>query len=101
MIVRKLYFGWGLLAVVARKHHAYSDMEVSSDRRDPHSPWLEGFWHIQLCNVWYYLAELRKHPGSLTTFARDVLAQRGWWDRHVFRRGWMGLLCGTIMLWIV
>ena len=88
-------------AAVHRKHHAYSDVEIGPDRRDPHSPWLEGFWHIQLGNVWYYLAELRKHPETLTTFARDVIARRGWWDRHVFRRGWMGLLFGTCLLWIV
>jgi stearoyl-CoA desaturase (delta-9 desaturase) len=40
-------------AAVHRKHHAYSDAEIAPDRRDPHSPWLEGFWHIQLGNVWY------------------------------------------------
>ncbi|MGE0451302.1 MAG: fatty acid desaturase [Vicinamibacterales bacterium] len=88
-------------AAVHRKHHAYSDVEVAPDRRDPHSPWLEGFWHIQLGNVWYYLAELRKHPETLTTFARDVLNQRGWLDRHVFRRGWAGLLTGTVLLCLI
>ena len=85
-------------AAVHRKHHAYSDVEISPDRRDPHSPWLEGFWHIQLGNVWYYIAELRRHPETLTLFARDVLNQRGWWDQHVFRRGWLGLLAGTLLL---
>jgi stearoyl-CoA desaturase (delta-9 desaturase) len=85
-------------AAVHRKHHAYSDVEISPDRRDPHSPWLEGFWHIQLGNVWYYLAELRRHPETLTLFARDVLNQRGWWDGHLFRRGWVGLLAGTLLL---
>ena len=88
-------------AAVHRKHHAYSDIEIAADKRDPHSPWLEGFWHIQLGNVWYYLAELREHPETLTTFARDVLSRRGWWDRHVFCRGGMGLLFGTSILWIV
>jgi stearoyl-CoA desaturase (Delta-9 desaturase) len=88
-------------AAVHRKHHAYSDVELSPDRKDPHSPWLEGFWHIQLGNVWYYLAELRHHPETLTTFARDILNRRGWWDRHFFRRGWMGLLFGTSLLWLV
>jgi stearoyl-CoA desaturase (delta-9 desaturase) len=87
-------------AAVHRKHHAYSDVHVAADKRDPHSPWLEGFWHIQLGNVWYYLAELKKHPETLTIFARDVLNQRGWWDTHFFRRGWLGLLCGTSLLWI-
>jgi stearoyl-CoA desaturase (delta-9 desaturase) len=88
-------------AAVHRKHHAYSDAEIAPDRRDPHSPWLEGFWHIQLGNVWYYLTELRKHPETLTLFARDILSQRGWCDRHFFRRGWMGLLAGTVLLWLV
>src|SRR5262249_47341211 len=55
----------------------------------------------QLGNVWYYLAELRKHPDTLTTFARDILNKRGWWDRHFFRRGWMGLALGTSILWMV
>ncbi len=85
---------------VHRKHHAYSDLEIAADKRDPHSPWLEGFWHIQLGNVWYYLAELRRHPETLTLYARDVLARRGWWDRHLFRRGWLGLLIGTAFLWL-
>ena len=88
-------------AAIHRKHHAYSDVEIAPDKRDPHSPWLEGFWHIQLGNVWYYLTELRKHPETLTTFARDVLNRRGWWDRHFFRRGWMGLSCGTALLCVV
>ena len=56
-------------AAIHRKHHAYSDVEVAPDKRDPHSPWLEGFWHIQLGNVWYYIAELRRHPETLTVFA--------------------------------
>jgi stearoyl-CoA desaturase (delta-9 desaturase) len=64
-------------AAVHRKHHAYSDVEIAPEKRDPHSPWLEGFWHIQLGNVGYYLAELRHHPQTLTLFARDVLARRG------------------------
>jgi stearoyl-CoA desaturase (delta-9 desaturase) len=88
-------------AAVHRKHHAYSDVAVDPDRRDPHSPWLEGFWHIQLGNVWYYLTELRRHPETLTLFARDILSQRGWWDRHFFRRGWMGLALGTVLMWLV
>ncbi len=50
---------------VHRKHHVYSDVEVGPGKRDPHSPWLEGFWHIQLGNVWYYIVELRKHPETL------------------------------------
>lgn len=88
-------------AAVHRKHHAFSDEEVSADKRDPHSPWLEGFWHVQLGNVWYYLAELKRHPETLSTYARDVLSRRDWWDKHLFRRGWLGLLCGTSLLCVV
>jgi stearoyl-CoA desaturase (delta-9 desaturase) len=86
---------------VHRKHHAYSDVALAPDRRDPHSPWLEGFWHIQLGNVWYYVAELRRHPETLTVFGRDVIARRTWADRHVFRHGWLGLLSGTALLCVV
>ena len=85
-------------AAVHRKHHAYSDIDNGPDKRDPHSPWLEGFWHIQLGNVWYYLAELRKHPETLTIFARDILGRYNWIDRQVFARGWLGLLFGTTLL---
>ena len=88
-------------AAVHRKHHMYSDVELGPGKRDPHSPWLEGFWHIQLGNVWYYIVELRKHPETLSIYARDVLSRRGWWDRHVFRRGWLGLLFGTSLLWSI
>jgi stearoyl-CoA desaturase (delta-9 desaturase) len=85
-------------AAVHRKHHAYADVQIAPDKRDPHSPWLEGFWHIQLGNVWYYVAELRRHPETLTIFGRDILDRRGWWDRHLFRHGWLGLLSGTLLL---
>ncbi len=47
MIVRE----W---VAVHRKHHAFSDVEG-----DPHSPYLEGFWHIQLGNIFYCLREAR------------------------------------------
>ncbi|MGE5362019.1 MAG: fatty acid desaturase [Bacteroidales bacterium] len=99
------FFNWlstgvdpAVWAAIHRKHHAFSDVEVSHDKRDPHSPWLEGFWHVQLGNVWYYLVEVKRHPDVITTYARDVLNQRGWWDEHVFRRGWLGLLFGTLLL---
>src|ERR1700681_1788670 len=40
---------------VHRKHHAFTDQEG-----DPHSPVLEGFWQVQLGNVFYYLRESKK-----------------------------------------
>lgn len=85
-------------AAVHRKHHAYSDVEIAADKRDPHSPWLEGFWHIQLGNVWYYIAELREHPETLTIFGRDVVQRRTVLDKYLFRHGWLGLLFGTAIL---
>src|SRR5215467_3081544 len=35
---------------VHRKHHAFTDQEG-----DPHSPLLEGFWSVQLGNVFHYI----------------------------------------------
>jgi len=37
---------------VHRKHHAFTDEEG-----DPHSPKIEGFWQVQLGNVFYYVRE--------------------------------------------
>ena len=39
---------------VHRKHHAFTDEEG-----DPHSPKLEGFWNVQLGNVFYYVREIK------------------------------------------
>ena len=41
---------------VHRKHHAFTDEEG-----DPHSPKLEGFWKVQLGNVFYYIREVEEH----------------------------------------
>ena len=41
---------------VHRKHHAFTDEEG-----DPHSPKLEGFWKVQLGNVFYYVREIEEH----------------------------------------
>jgi stearoyl-CoA desaturase (Delta-9 desaturase) len=78
---------------VHRKHHAFTDEEG-----DPHSPALEGFWKVQLGNVFYYLRELR-NPDVIDRYARDV--KDGWWDQHVFSRGLVGLTIGTIALCFV
>src|SRR5579864_5817341 len=73
-----LWMTTGLLTqewvAVHRKHHAFTDEEG-----DPHSPALEGFWHVQLGNVYYYIRE-------------------GFWDTYVFKHGWLGLTLGTIAL---
>ncbi len=78
---------------VHRKHHAFTDEEG-----DPHSPALEGFWKVQLGNVFYYLRELR-NADVIDRYARDI--KDGWWDRHVFKRGLLGLTLGTIALCVV
>jgi stearoyl-CoA desaturase (delta-9 desaturase) len=78
---------------VHRKHHAFTDEEG-----DPHSPALEGFWKVQLGNVYYYIREAKK-PEVLERYARDI--EEGWWDRKVFHYGLVGLTLGTIALCLV
>ena len=78
---------------VHRKHHAFTDQEG-----DPHSPLLEGFWAVQLGNVYYYMREVKK-PDVVERYARDI--DEGWWDRHVFRYGLLGLAVGTTLLCLV
>jgi stearoyl-CoA desaturase (delta-9 desaturase) len=75
---------------VHRKHHAFTDEEG-----DPHSPALEGFWKVQLGNVYYYMRELRK-TDVVERYARDI--RENWWDRRVFSRGYLGLTLGTVAL---
>lgn len=78
---------------VHRKHHAFTDEEG-----DPHSPALEGFWRVQLGNVYYYMREVKK-TDVVERYARDI--HEGWWDRNIFKRGWLGLTIGTIALCLV
>lgn len=71
---------------VHRKHHAFTDREG-----DPHSPYLLGFWKVQLWNVYYYAREARS-PEIVKKFAPDVGNDR--WERYVFSWGWIGVaLC--------
>jgi stearoyl-CoA desaturase (delta-9 desaturase) len=78
---------------VHRKHHAFTDEEG-----DPHSPALEGFWKVQLGNVFYYIREVKK-TDVVERYARDI--KDGWWDRHVFKHGLLGLAIGTVGLCVV
>jgi len=79
---------------VHRKHHAFTDEEG-----DPHSPALEGFWAVQLGNVYYYMREIKK-TDVVERYARDI--KEGWWDRLVFKHGWLGLTIGTVALcWVI
>jgi stearoyl-CoA desaturase (Delta-9 desaturase) len=75
---------------VHRKHHAFTDEEG-----DPHSPYLEGFWSVQLGNVFHYLKE-RSEPGIVEKYAKDLVPDA--WDRVIFDRGYLGLLTGTAAL---
>ena len=82
---------------VHRKHHKYTDKEG-----DPHSPALEGFWKVQLGNVFYYMREL-KDPTLVSTYARDLRPDL--WDKVLFNHGSLGLavgiaaLCLSLGLW--
>jgi stearoyl-CoA desaturase (Delta-9 desaturase) len=78
---------------VHRKHHAFTDEEG-----DPHSPKIEGFWNVQLGNVFYYVREI-KNTDVVARYARDI--KDGWWDRHVFNRGLLGLGVGITALCLV
>jgi stearoyl-CoA desaturase (Delta-9 desaturase) len=78
---------------VHRKHHAFTD-----EAGDPHSPKLEGFWNIQLGNVFYYVREI-KNTDVVERYARDI--KDGWWDRALFNRGLLGLGIGTLALCVV
>jgi stearoyl-CoA desaturase (delta-9 desaturase) len=75
---------------VHRKHHAFTDQEG-----DPHSPALEGFWNVQLGNVFYYIREV-KRDDVIERYARDI--QDGLWDRYVFAHGLLGPVIGTAAL---
>jgi len=75
---------------VHRKHHAFTDEEG-----DPHSPALEGFWRVQLGNVFYYMREV-KRTDVVERYARDL--EDGFWDKYVFKHGMLGLVIGTVGL---
>ena len=75
---------------VHRKHHVFTDEEG-----DPHSPLLEGFWSVQVGNVFHYVREA-KTPGLLDKYARDI--QTDWWERRLFRYGLLGPLLGVVAL---
>ena len=78
---------------VHRKHHAFTDRDG-----DPHSPRLEGIWHIQLLNAYYYMREARD-PETIRKFASDLPEDR--LDRSVFAWGWCGVSLGTALLCLV
>lgn len=79
---------------VHRKHHAFTDEEG-----DPHSPYLMGFWSVQLGNIFHYLKEAR-NPEVIERYSRDI--KDDWSERVLFRHGFVGLgvgitgLCGVL-----
>lgn len=78
---------------VHRKHHAFTDEEG-----DPHSPYIEGFWSVQLGNVFLYVKEA-KNADVLEKYAKDI--KEDGWDRRLFRHGLLGPLVGTAALCFV
>jgi stearoyl-CoA desaturase (Delta-9 desaturase) len=88
-----LWMTTGLLTkewvAVHRKHHAFTDEEG-----DPHSPALEGFWKVQLGNVFYYVREAR-NPETIARWARDI--KDDVWDRFFFNWGTLGAIVGITL----
>jgi stearoyl-CoA desaturase (delta-9 desaturase) len=75
---------------IHRKHHAFTDEEG-----DPHSPVIEGFWSVQLGNVFHYIKEAR-NKDVIERYARDI--KEDWWERTFFRHGLLGLGIGIVAL---
>jgi stearoyl-CoA desaturase (delta-9 desaturase) len=75
---------------VHRKHHAFTDEDG-----DPHSPRLNGFWPVQLGNVFYYVREARNRA-TIEKYAHDITVDR--WDRLLFNHGLVGPVVGTVVL---
>ena len=78
---------------IHRKHHAFTDEEG-----DPHSPYLMGFWSVQLGNVFHYIKE-SKNKDVIERYSRDI--KDDWWERAFFRHGLLGLGIGIAALCVV
>ena len=78
---------------VHRKHHAFTDTE-----RDPHSPLVHGFWHIQLWNVYYYVREAH-NPETVARWAKDIREDLA--DRVLFSKGTLGGVLGLVAAMLV
>ncbi len=76
------------------KHHAHTDEEG-----DPHSPFLMGFWSVQLGNVFHYIKQGKDKEG-LARYGTDL--KEDWWDRTFFKHGLVGLGIGiAILCWLL
>jgi stearoyl-CoA desaturase (delta-9 desaturase) len=56
---------------------------------------LQGFWAVQLGNVFFYVREARNRE-TIEKYARDIKNDR--WDRWLFNRGVLGPAAGTAAL---
>ena len=56
---------------------------------------LAGFWSVQLGNVFHYIRTAHD-PEVIERYARDI--DEGWWDRRIFKKGWLDLTLGTLLL---
>src|SRR3989344_9364917 len=77
---------------IHRKHHTFTETE-----KDPHSPFIYGFWKIQLFNVIYYI-RAAKTPGIVEKFAPDIPLR---WGDSPALRGFRGLTLGISALIII
>lgn len=69
-------------------HHAHADKEG-----DPHSPFLSGFWRVQLGNVFLY-QKAAKDPKVLW-YGRNI--KLTWAERTIFKSPFLGLLIGIAL----
>ncbi|MDO8495635.1 MAG: fatty acid desaturase [bacterium] len=70
-------------------HHTYTDKPG-----DPHSPILEGLWHVQLGNLFYYRRATR--DPLVKGYAKHI--KLSWAERTIFRNNLLGLFIGTALL---
>ena len=77
---------------IHRKHHTFTETE-----KDPHSPFIYGFWKIQLFNVVYYIRAAKTH-GIVERFAPDIPLR---WGDSPALRGFRGLALGIAALILV
>lgn len=78
---------------VHRKHHAFTDVEG-----DPHSPVLEGWIKVQLCNVAMY-RRVANNPDTIARYAKDIPPTR--MDRLFYDHALVGLALGVAFAVIV
>lgn len=78
-------------AAVHRRHHAYTDVPG-----DPHSPFLKGYWKVQLYNAGLYRAAAHD-PETMRKYSRDIKVDK--WDTALFDHGFLGPALGIAALW--